>query len=287
MTRRLAKETDMAQSTTTVTPPNPTPPTNFSCTGATPPNPPNYTKTQYANPFNMDANGRPQAPYGVNPNPPPYFDDGTGAVALAFAANTGALASGTGATSGGTEGSYPGTDTAPFDTPNMIGPVPASTSVAAEGAGTEVVVTQTYAAGVLVPGSAATYLPTGQTPAWAAGDPGGPVRTVSDLGNYVGGSTSINESHASKVANTPTISALSQQNTASGAGNVSQAVTGTGFNRTSVIYVNGIEQTTTYTSATSITAPTVAKKLTAGTWPVVVINGDTRRQSASFTWTFT
>ena len=35
----------MAQSALTVTPPNPTPPTNMSCTGATPPNPPNYTKT--------------------------------------------------------------------------------------------------------------------------------------------------------------------------------------------------------------------------------------------------
>ena len=34
----------MAQSALTVTPPNPTPPTNMSCTGATPPNPPNYTK---------------------------------------------------------------------------------------------------------------------------------------------------------------------------------------------------------------------------------------------------
>ena len=38
----------MAWSELTVTPPNPTPPTNMSFTGATPPNPPNYTKTTYA-----------------------------------------------------------------------------------------------------------------------------------------------------------------------------------------------------------------------------------------------
>ena len=38
----------MAQSALTVTPPNPTPPTNLSTTGATPPNPTNYTKLTYA-----------------------------------------------------------------------------------------------------------------------------------------------------------------------------------------------------------------------------------------------
>ena len=37
----------MAQSATTVTTPNPTPPTNMSSTGATPPNPPNLTKNTY------------------------------------------------------------------------------------------------------------------------------------------------------------------------------------------------------------------------------------------------
>jgi hypothetical protein len=113
----------MAQSAVTVTPPSPTPPTNFACTGATPPNVPNFTKNTYANPFNLTAarsgaNGstlavdeRPQSPYGVNPSPGPYFDDAAGGVAttLVFATNTAALASGTAATSGGTENTYPGT----------------------------------------------------------------------------------------------------------------------------------------------------------------------------------
>ena len=38
----------MAQNALTVTPPSPTPPTNFACTGATPPNVPNYTKLTMA-----------------------------------------------------------------------------------------------------------------------------------------------------------------------------------------------------------------------------------------------
>ena len=42
----------MAQSAATVTPPNPTPPTNMSFTGATPPNVPNYTKNTYNDPKN-------------------------------------------------------------------------------------------------------------------------------------------------------------------------------------------------------------------------------------------
>src|SRR5262245_57356105 len=107
----------MAQSELTVTPPSPTPPTNMSSTGATPPNPPNYTKATYANPVS---------------SPPPYFDDGTAGALTAFAANTAALASGSGATAGGTEGTYPGT---------VNGAVPASTSVAHEGASDTLVVT--------------------------------------------------------------------------------------------------------------------------------------------------
>jgi hypothetical protein len=219
---------------------------------------------------------------GVNPNPPPYFDDGTGATALAFAANTGALASGTGATSGGTEGTYPGTDTAPFDTPNMVGAVPASTSVAHEGAGTEVVVTQTYAAGVLVPGSAATYLPTGQTPAWAAGDPGGPLRTFSDLGNFTGVSnaagtvnTSPNASHASSLspATNPALTTATPGNTTAGAGNTTLAVVGTNFTRQSVVWYGGVAYPTVWNSATSLSVAAVPKKATAGTIPVSVITG--------------
>ena len=102
----------MAQSALTVTTPNPTPPTNMAFTGTTGPNPPNYRRNTYDNPFNLDANKAPQSPYGVNPNPPPYFDDaaggvalqrpGTGAVLPAFKTNTAALTAGTTANDTGT-----------------------------------------------------------------------------------------------------------------------------------------------------------------------------------------
>ena len=133
----------MAQSALTVTPPNPTPPTNMSCTGATPPNPPNYTKLTYED-------YRPDTDFDTSP--PPYFDDGAAGSLILFAANTSALASGTGATAGGTEGSYPGA---------AAGAVPASTSVAHEGAGTELSVTSTYSSGVYIPGGATVMVSTG------------------------------------------------------------------------------------------------------------------------------
>jgi hypothetical protein len=290
----------MAQSAITCTPPNPTPPTNFSCTGATPPNPPNYTKNSYLNPFNMSAvnspviytDGRPVQTIpgvGVNQSPPPYFDDGTGGARGTFATNTAALASGTGATSGGTENSFPGTDTAPFDTPNMIGAVPASTSVAHEGAGTE---TQTwgpstganltgYNAAVLVPGVLSTYLPNNPGTAWAEGAAGGPPVMVSDLGSYSwitsGGPNGQHASSLSPVTN-PTISAtpataLSPSTIASGTNTFALTVTGVGFTKQSVVYINGIPQTTVFVSSTSLTVAAALKKATAGTLPVTVVTG--------------
>ena len=133
----------MAQSALTVTPPNPTPPTNMTCTGATPPNPPNYTKLTYED-------YRPDTDFDTSP--PPYFDDGAAGSLILFAANTSALASGSGATAGGTEGSYPGA---------AAGAVPASTSVAHEGAGTELSVTSTYSAGIYIPGGATVMVSCG------------------------------------------------------------------------------------------------------------------------------
>ena len=120
----------MAQSALTVTPPNPTPPTNMQFTGATGPNPPNYTKATYADWLDNTK---------FDTAPPPYNDDGIANDGTQFAANVAALASGTGATAGGTEGTYPGA---------ANGVVPASTSVPHEGAGTEVVVTYNYQTGV-------------------------------------------------------------------------------------------------------------------------------------------
>jgi len=237
----------MAQSALTCTPPNPTPPTNMSFTGATPPNPPNLTKLTYADYADNSI---------FNTSPPPYFDDGAAGSLVAFAANTAALASGTGATSGGTEGTYPGA---------AAGAVPASTSVPHEGAGTEVVVTAT------VPNPS----------------PNGQLQTVSCLGSYT---ATPNASHASYLtgATTPTITgAPAPNNVASGAGTVAITLTGTGYTRASVVYIDGVAQTTNYVSATSLTVANAPKRATAGTRSVTVVNGVGGTPSAASTWTFT
>jgi hypothetical protein len=237
----------MAQSALTVTPPSPTPPTNMSFTGATPPNPPNLTKNTYAD---WADNTK------FDTAPPPYFDDGAAGVLTAFAANTAALASGTGVNSGGTEGSYPGA---------AAGAVPASTSVAHEGAGTEVVVT--------APGSRAEC----------------PTVAVSDLGAYT---LTPNASHASYLtgtvgAGTPTTSAASGASNVSGAGTTLLTVTGTNFTRASEVYVDGVKQTTNYVSPTTLTVTNAPKKATAGNRSVTVVNGVGGTPSNATNWVFT
>lgn len=255
----------MAQSALTVTPPNPTPPTNFACTGVTGPNPPNFTKNTYNDPKNWSA---------TNPKdfPPPYFDDGSAGTGTAFAANTAALASGSGATAGGTENTYPGIGGLTPPAPNMGGAVPASTSVAHEGAGSEVVVTQSYPATIL--------------------NPAGPLVTVSCLGNFTGVATaagvinSPNATHASSLspAVNPTLTTATPS-TPSGVGNATVTATGVGFTRQSVIWVNGIPYPTTFVSSTSLTA-SAPKRATAGTLPVNVVTGGAVT-TASQNWTFT
>jgi hypothetical protein len=247
----------MAQSALTVTPPNPTPPTNFSSTGATPPNPPNYTAATYNDRKNWGAT----APT----SPPPYYDDGTAGSDVVFAANIAALASGIGdfgETAGGTPGSYPGAGGVEAGDPPWAGDVPASTSVAHEGAGSEVVVTRT------VPNPS----------------PAGQLRTFSCLGNYT---TNPNGDHASSLSPTtnPALASIAPTSTVSGAGTQLVTATGTNFTRQSVIVVNGVPQTTTFVSPTSLTA-TVTKKATAGTWPVKVVTGGVV-ETAPQTWTFT
>lgn len=240
----------MAQDANTVTTANPTPPTNMSCTGARQPNPPNYTKNTYNDSKNWGMGTvHPSIPYSPSfpANPPPYFDDGSAGTLTTFATNTAALASGSGATGGGTEGTYPGTGTPPFN-PNMGGPVPASSSVAHEGAGTETVVT--------APGSRAEC----------------PTQAFSCLGNYT---STPNAQHASSLSPTtnPTLSSISPTSTTSGVGTIAPLTcTGVGFTKQSVMYVNGVAQATTFVSSTSLTA-TVTKKTTAGTWQVNVITG--------------
>jgi hypothetical protein len=248
----------MAQSALTVTAPNPTPPTNFAATGATPPNPPNFTKNTYNDPKNWSS---------VNPKdfPPPYFDDGAAQSGIVFITNTAALASGSAATAGGTEGTYPGTNTPPPNTVNNVGATPASSSVAHEGAGTEVAVTAT------VPNPS----PAGQLQMVSCG----PVLTPGTMPqpNQLAGSSL-------SPATNPTLTSVSAGG-ASGGGNATCTATGTNFTRQSVLNINGINYPTTFVSATSLTA-VAPKKATAGNLPVYVITGGVV-QTAPQNWVFT
>ena len=249
----------MAQSALTVTPPSPTPPTNMSFTGATPPNPPNYSKNTYID-WLPDTDS--------DTYPPPFFDDGSAGALQTFATNTSALASGSGATAGGTENSYPGA---------ANGVVPASTSVAHEGAGTELTVlapgniTHTYTGAVTLDmGRSVSTGPTLTAPTAAAPIP-----------------ASINGSHASSASpiTNPTLTAAGVASAVSGTGTTLLTVTGTNFNQQCRIWVNNVEQTTTWVSATSMTA-TINKKPQAGTWPVdVKIGGVAVPSTRTITWT--
>jgi hypothetical protein len=249
----------MAQSALTVTPPNPTPPTNFSCTGVTGPNPPNYTKNTYNDPKNWSS---------VNPKdfPPPYFDDGSAGAVNVYAANTAALASGSGATAGGGEGSYAGSGTA-YANINNVGAVPASTSAAHEEVGNVTTVTAT------VPNPS----PYGQLQTVSDG----PVNNTDAL--RIGGA---NANHASYLGTgASTLTSVTGASNVSGVGTTTLTATGTNFRRDSVINVNGIPQNTTYVSATSLTAGSVVKRLTAGTVPCTVTTGGVT--TASQNWTLT
>jgi hypothetical protein len=257
----------MAQSALTVTAPNPTPPTNFGFTGCTPPNPPNYTRQSVG------------PPPDIKINPPPFYDDGSGASLIVFAANVAALASGTTAAdnntgttpgtavlgAGGTGfnsvlGTYPGV---------AAGAVPASSSVAHEGAGTETSFTQSYGANIYAP------IP-------LVMDGCGPVATAATI------LAGPNASHASSLSpsTNPTLTTIAPTSTVHASAPVTVTATGVGFTRQSAIYVNGVRQPTTFVSSTSLTAANVATNPNAGTWPVTVVTGGVVT-TAPQTWTFT
>lgn len=257
----------MAQNANTVTNPNPTYPSNFGFTGASEPNPPNYTKNTYNDPKNWSS---------VNPKdfPPPYYDDGTAGVLQTFATNVAALASGSGATAGGTEGTYPGTGAgsgSPPTTVNNVGAVPASSSVAHEGSGTEVT--------VLAPGNINYSYVGGVTLDMSRSVSCGPVLTPGTL-------PVPNQLHASSLspAVNPTLTSVSAGG-ASGGGTATCTATGVGFTKQSVLNINGINYPTTFVSSTSLTA-VAPKKATAGNLPVVVITGGAV-QTAPQNWVFT
>jgi hypothetical protein len=184
-----------------------------------------------------------------------------------------------------TVGTYPGTGTLLTDVSD-VGPVPASTSVAAEGAGTEVVVQKIYGA-TANDYNPNTFLPYSGTGGGIAGAvtgtwqmvtaSTGPALAAPSVG---AGPVSPNQTHASSLspATNPAISAtpataLSPSTIASGTNTFALTVTGTNFTPQSVVYINGIPQATVYVSATSLTVAAALKKTSAGTFPVTVVTG--------------
>jgi hypothetical protein len=255
----------MAQSALTVTTPNPTPPTNFGNTGATPPNPPNYTKLTYAD---WQDNTK------FDTTPPPYYDDGAAGAGATFTANVAALASGSADTAGGTGNPTGSTAGTPGTWPGVAnGTVPASTSVAHEGAGTETLFTQTYSSAILAP-VVLTTVGCGPNLVKATTDAGAPV--------------SPNTTHASTMSpvTNPALVSIAPTTLASApTGTQLITATGTNFVPGCRIWHDGVEQSTTFVSATSLTA-TVKKRPFAGIAPVVVkLGGLQMGVSAPFTWT--
>ena len=184
---------------------------------------------------------------------------------LQAATNTAALASGTGATSGGTENTYPGTS---------AGAVPASTSVAHEAAGTETSVTN--------PGNIShTYVVGTMDTSKAYGV--GPALTAASI------AAGPNASHASTLSPTtnPALVSISPTTLAAAAtGTQLITATGTGFVPGCRIWHNGVEQTTTYVSATSLTATVKKLSYAQAVTPVVVkLGGVQVGVTTNFAWT--
>jgi hypothetical protein len=248
----------MAQSALTVTPPNPTPPTNLSSIGMTPPDPLLYLANVYAFPF---GNPPGSSPFGQNPNPPPLFDDGVANTYPVISQNEG------GGVNGTTVPAVVGNGKVFAAAHAVVADSTGAASAAAEGAGTELAVTAT------VPNPS----PAGQLVMVSTG----PVQTAASL------AAGPNASHASTLSGsaTPTLSGATGASNVSGVGTTVLTVTGTNFNRASVVNISGVPQTTNYVSATSLTVDKAMKRTTAGTLPVTVTsNGQT---TAPVNWTLT
>ena len=100
-------------------------------------------------------------------------------------------------------------------------------------------------------------------------------------------SSNPNATHASSLSATvaSTLTGVTGASNVSGVGTTSLTATGTLFNRSSVLYVNGIAQNTQYVSPTSLTVATAVKKTSAGTLPCyVVTNGGV---TSTVNWTLT
>jgi hypothetical protein len=101
-----------------------------------------------------------------------------------------------------------------------------------------------------------------------------------------------NASHASSLSPTTPLTPTTIA-TPSGVNNVANGlatvltVPGTNFNRTSVVNINGVPQTTNYVSTASLTVTNAVKRTSAGTYPITVTNTNSGLTSNATNWTMT
>jgi hypothetical protein len=238
----------MAQSALTVTAANPTPPTNLIFVGNTPPLDP-------AQAFADD--GIPKAlpnATTTGSNLSTINEDAavtTWPTSITFATSTAAA--------------------------NTVGAPGANISNTHEARGTETSSTATSANPIPAIGTTA--------PAQTKMVGVGPALTVASR------AAGPNAAHASSLSPmtplTQTTTGASAASNVSGSGYSLLTVTGTNYDRTSTVYLNGVAQITNYVSATTLTVTNALKRTTAGTLPVYVISGSSGVQTATVNWTLT
>lgn len=93
-----------------------------------------------------------------------------------------------------------------------------------------------------------------------------------------GSSSGTSSGSGSTTSNTPspTVTSITPPSINAGSGNLTLTVNGTNFTSTSIVEVNGTQETTTYASSTKLTATVPANQLASGAqFPVFVLNGST------------
>jgi len=237
----------MTQNVLTVTAANPTPPTNLSFVGNTPPLDP--------------------AQAAVDDGIPTYVPNATKATPTNFSGTNEDVANTTWPTS-----ITFATSTAAANTALAPG---AGISNTHEARGTETSVTATSPNPISIGTSVPAQLKMVGV---------GPALTAASI------AAGPNASHASSLspttALTPTTTgATGVNNSAASTAPTVLTVTGTNYNRTSVVNINGVRQNTNYVSPTSLTVTNAVKRTTAGSMTVTVTNDNSGITSTSATWT--
>jgi hypothetical protein len=100
---------------------------------------------------------------------------------------------------------------------------------------------------------------------------------------------SPNANHASSLSaltpTVPTTTGATGASNVSGVGTTLLTVTGTNYDRSCVVNLNGVPQPTNYVSATSLTVTNALKRTTAGTLPVTVTKQSSGVTTGSTNWT--